>query len=66
MPLTSKDPSTNIKELYDAHRGDSAWPRKRIVAAGLNAARRNGGKVKARPGLTKGKAARVAKRGKKK
>lgn len=43
MPLTSTVGSKNIEELYHKHGPGSAepWPRKRIVAAGLNAARRN-------------------------
>lgn len=44
MPLT-KDAKANIRELFHAKSGDAAWPRKRIIAAALNAARRKGGKV---------------------
>lgn len=38
MPL-GKNSSQNIKELYAVHGGEKAWPRNRIIAAGLNAAR---------------------------
>ena len=44
MPLTASA-STNIRELIAAKKGDRAWPRKRIIAAALNAARRKGGDV---------------------
>lgn len=44
MPLT-KDASANIAELTRVHGGEKDWPRERIIAAGLNAARENGGKV---------------------
>lgn len=45
MPLGS-DASGNIAELSKAKKGQRKWPRKRIIAAGLNAAREHGGKVK--------------------
>lgn len=44
MPLTS-DAGRNIAELTKVHGGEKDWPRKRIIAAGLNAARDRGGDV---------------------
>lgn len=44
MPLTS-NASANIRELMAAKKGDKDWPRKRVIAAALNAARRKGGRV---------------------
>ena len=49
MPL-SKDVGKNIKELTAAKKGQRAWPRKRIIAAAMNAARDDGGKVSAPKG----------------
>jgi len=45
MPLQSKDPGKNISKLHKEHAGEKDWPRKRIIAAGMNAARRAGGNV---------------------
>lgn len=47
MPLTS-DPGRNIQELSAVHGGEKAWPKKRIIAASLNAAREKGGDVPAK------------------
>lgn len=44
MPLTH-DASANIAELTRVHGGEKDWPRKRIIAAGMNAARRRGGRT---------------------
>lgn len=55
MPLTS-DPSANIAELTKVHGGEKAWPRKRIIAAGLNAAREHGNKELARKNEAQGRA----------
>lgn len=48
MPLGA-NASANIAELTKAHGGERKWPRKRLIAAGMNAAREHGGKVKPRP-----------------
>ena len=40
MPLGS-DASTNIEELTKVHGGEKAWPRDRIIAAGMHAADEN-------------------------
>ena len=44
MPL-GKMPGRNIATLTREHAGDPDWPRKRIIAAGLNAAREKGSHV---------------------
>ena len=54
MPLGSSV-SANIKELTKAHGGEKDWPRKRILAAAINAAREAGNEdVKPRPRLLGG------------
>jgi hypothetical protein len=44
MPLGS-NASKNIEELYAKHKGSKDWPRRRIIAAALNAARDAGGRM---------------------
>lgn len=44
MPLGS-DASANISELTKAKAGEKDWPRARIIAAGLNAARERGADI---------------------
>ena len=45
MPL-GKSASANIRKLYEEHEGEKDWPRARIIAAGMNAARKASGKVR--------------------
>ena len=49
MAPLGPNPSENIEELTKAKKGNPKWPRKRIIAAGMNAAREAGGKMKAKP-----------------
>ena len=44
MPL-GQNPSANIRELTKAKKGQRRWPRKRIIAAAMEAARDAGGDV---------------------
>ena len=52
MPL-GQSVSANISELSRSKAGQKRWPRKRIIAAAMNAAREEGGKVKPKPGMHK-------------